>query len=387
MEIKDMNLEQLNARVAEIRQAMQAQDADIDALNKEMDAIEARRAELNTAETARRSLAARVASGAVGTVRESVGTETHTRTLEEVRSSAEYQRAFANYIRTGLDAECRSLTTNLVNTGDAVQIPTVITDAIAHAWNDQPLLREIRKVYVKGQVVVPVEAAADPAVVHTENGEAVSEENLTIVNVTINAASLKKWIGITDELLAMSDADLIAYVSDEITQRIIELACAQAVAAVTASTGTNGLNDGNVIELAADPNLADLAGLLALAEKAESGAFLMTRAEYFGKVLPLADHNSRPIWSAVMDGGKPTYMVFGYPVRFIELPSGYDRYYAFGDPKAILGNFPNGDGVDIIVDPYTAKKLDKVEVLGKMLAGFGVIRPDSFAIAATVAST
>lgn len=383
-EIKALTGEGINTRMLEIQTALGEEDADIEALTAEVEALETRKAELIQAEEARKAEAEKVAEG-IGTVIEEFGKEDRTMTIEELRSSADYNHAFAQFIRTGNDAEIRSLTTTLVNTGDAVAIPQVIVDGIEHAWAEQPLLDGIRKVFVKGVVQVPVETAADPAVIHTENGDAVAEEELTIVNITITPAMIKKWIGITDELLGMSDDNLLQYVRDEIAQRIVEKACEVVVNAIVASTASGGVNAGNTATLAADPEFTNLLALMAAAEKANNPVFLMTRAEFFGKVMAMTDQAERPIWNAVAEGGQLRYMVMGVPVHFIEMPTGYTRFYAFGEEQGIMANMPNGQAPEILVDPYTLATADKVRVIGKLLFGAAAVKPDAFAIAVTAA--
>lgn len=381
-EIKVLTGEGINTRMLEIQNALSSEDADIDALTVEMDALEARKAELISAEEARKAQAAKVAKG-IGTVVEEFGKEDKNMTIEELRSSEEYNKAFAQFIRTGNDAEIRSLTTTLVATGDAVAIPQIIVDGIEHAWAEQPLLAGIRKVYVKGVVQVPVETAADAAVIHTENSGEVTEEDLTIVNITITPQMIKKWIGVTDELLGMSDANLLQYVRDEIAQRIVEKACEVVVNAIIASTANGNVNAGNTATLAADPAFTDLLALMAAAEKANNPVFLMTRAEFFGKVMAMTDQADRPIWNAVSEGGKLQYMVMGIPVHFVEMPTGYTRFYAFGEEAGIMANMPNGQAPEILVDPYTLATADKVRVIGKLLFGAAAVKPDAFAVAVT----
>lgn len=371
MEIKDMNLEQLNARVAEIRQAMQAQDADIDALNKEMDAIEARRAELNTAETARRSLAARVASGAVGTVRESVGAETHTRTLDEVRSSAEYMDAYATYLRTGNAEELRTLTTDLIENSETLSVPTVVEQAVEAARHSHPIFDNIRTVEVDGLIKQDVETTAGDACEHTENGEAPDEEELNLAPVTIDPDYITKWKNVTSKLLAMRGQTVMDYLNEEITYKVVDLAENQIVDVIEASALTESA--GSVA--AASFAYANILAVTAKAWNVKEPCYIMTRDTYFNKVMTLADQNNRPIWNIIMENGKPQYVLLGAPVYFSDAANGI----LYGDLKAVLGNFPEGKRVGFISDPYTLAQGKKVKVVGSMLAGFGLVRPKAFA--------
>ena len=93
----------------------------------------------------------------------------------EVRSSKEYIDAFANYIKTGKDAECRALlSTNVA--GGYVPVPTYVEDRIKTAWDRAELMSQVRKTYIRGNLNVGFELSADPAYIHTEGSAANTEE-------------------------------------------------------------------------------------------------------------------------------------------------------------------------------------------------------------------
>ena len=75
------------------------------------------------------------------------------KTLEEIRSSKEYINAFANYIKTGDDSECRALLTTNV-TGGQVPVPQVVEERIRTAWENTGLMDLVRKTYVRGNVKI-----------------------------------------------------------------------------------------------------------------------------------------------------------------------------------------------------------------------------------------
>ena len=91
MNIEEMNLEQLNARVEEIRKLSDTDDADYEALSKELDKIEARKKELFAQVEARKELRNRVSAG-LGDV---IETGAMGKTEEEIRA--------INFARTGIE--------------------------------------------------------------------------------------------------------------------------------------------------------------------------------------------------------------------------------------------------------------------------------------------
>lgn len=195
MLISEMSLEQVEARKAEIKALVDgnAEGADFEALSKEVDELEARK--LALVEEQRKADMQAVLAGAGTDTNIDLPQEDHkmAKTLAEVRSSAEYVEAFANYVRTEDAKECRALLTDLVQDGQ-VPVPTFIEDEIRTAWEKSDLLSLVKKSYMKGIVKIGFELSATGAVVHTEGAKAPDEETLTIGVVTLTPASIKKWI-------------------------------------------------------------------------------------------------------------------------------------------------------------------------------------------------
>ena len=114
-------------------------------------------------------------------------------TLEEIRSSKEYVEAFANYIKTGDDKECRAVLLS-ANVSGQVPVPSIIEGRIRTAWQRLGLMDLVRKTYVRGNLKIGFELSATGAVVHTEGSAAPSDETLTFGVVEMVPQSIKKWI-------------------------------------------------------------------------------------------------------------------------------------------------------------------------------------------------
>ena len=104
MELKEMTIEELKERKSAIAEELEAEGADLDALETEVRAIneelEARKAE----EAQKAEIRSAVAEGA-GEVVTTVVVEEKKMSNEEIRNSKEYIDAYANYIRTEDDTE------------------------------------------------------------------------------------------------------------------------------------------------------------------------------------------------------------------------------------------------------------------------------------------
>ena len=114
MEIKDMTINDIEQRSVEIAEAMKAEDADLDALDEEVRQMEERKAVLKAEAEERAKLAESVANGMTGEEKEEYK-EKEIMSNMEIRKSHEYNMAFAEYIKTGDDSECRALLTENVS--------------------------------------------------------------------------------------------------------------------------------------------------------------------------------------------------------------------------------------------------------------------------------
>ena len=114
-------------------------------------------------------------------------------TNAEVRKSHEYNVAFAEYIKTGDDAECRALLTE--NVSGTVPIPEYAEDRVRTAWEREGLMRYVRTTFIKGNLKIGWESDGDDAYVHTEAAnQATTEESLTLGVTNLVPESIKKWI-------------------------------------------------------------------------------------------------------------------------------------------------------------------------------------------------
>ena len=172
-EIRSISAEECEARLSEIKTEMTAEDADIEALSAEVDAIEERRKALITAEEQRKALADKVANNVTAPAIEE---RKEIKKMEniEIRNSKAYVDAYARYIQTEDDTECRALLTENVN-GD-VPVPDLVYGVVKTAWEKDDIMSLVTKTYIKGNLKIGFEIDGDDAVIHTEGGDAVSEE-------------------------------------------------------------------------------------------------------------------------------------------------------------------------------------------------------------------
>lgn len=383
MEIEKMTNEELDLKLKELetRSAI-ADETEIEEITKEVEAIETRKAEIKAefekAEEERKAIAEAPQVEEPETIIEERINKTMD--LKEIRSSKEYIDAFANYIKTGKDEEVRALLTDFG--GGTIPTPTFVQEYVETAWSRSNIASKVKKLNVKGILKVPYEISSSDAVVHTQGAAAPDEEALVIGTATITPATIKKWIGVTDEVLGLHSEEFLRYIYDELTERIIKKLDEDIVATVAASTSPFTAT----VDVAAIDATTILQGLAELADSANEPTIVMNKKVFFNSFMGLLDDVHRPIYEVLLDNErKPRYFLNGCEVVFDNV--NFDDTPAAGDPIALVGdfsgvtaNYPEGEDVKIVVDPYTSAKADKVEFIAKLYVGIGVTKPASFAL-------
>jgi len=378
-----MTNEELDLKLKELetRSAI-ADEQEIEEITKEVEAIETRKAEIKAefekAEEERKAIAEAPQVEEPETIVEERINKTMD--LKEIRSSKEYIDAFANYIKTGKDEEVRALLTDFG--GGTIPTPTFVQEYVETAWSRSNIASKVKKLNVKGILKVPYEISSSDAVVHTEGAAAPDEEALVIGTAVINPTTIKKWIGVTDEVLGLHSEEFLRYIYDELTERIIKKLDEDIVATVAASTSPFTAT----VDVAAIDATTILQGLAELADSANEPTIVMNKKVFFNSFMGLLDDVHRPIYEVLLDNErKPRYFLNGCEVVFDNV--NFDDTPAAGDPIALVGdfsgvtaNYPEGEDVKIVVDPYTSAKADKVEFIAKLYVGIGVTKPASFAL-------
>ena len=373
MEIKEMSIEELEERKNAIVAELDNEGADLDALEEEMRSIKAELEERKATESKKAEIRASVAQGEGVVTKEIEKEESKTMTEAEIRNSKEYIDAYADYLKTEDPSECRALLTT--NASGTVAIPDMVYDLVKTAWEREGIMSRVRKAYVKGNLKVGFEISATGAVLHTEGGDAVTEESLVLGTVNLVPTSIKKWISVSDEALDLRGEAFLQYIYDELTYQIAKKAADTVVAkiiacgtestttcvsvpVITATSASVGLIASAIAELS-----DEAANPVVIMNKATWGAF--KNAQYANKF------NADPF--------EGLDVVFNNTLKSIDAASTGDTFAIVGDlDHGALANFPNGEGIDIKVDETTLMTSDLVRVLGREYVGIGIVAPDAF---------
>lgn len=376
MEIKDMNLEEVEARATELDAMVETSEntEEIAKATEERALLNERKAELKDLEE-RKAIAKEIEEGkTIPTVIEERKEEKSMKDLKEYRNSEEYINAFAEFLKSGDDTECRALLTTNVGEAGQVAVPDMVSDIIKTDWLNSEILANVQKISVRGNYKQQFELSAGDAVIHDEGSGAVSEETLTLGTVSIIAESVKKWKSVSDETLDLRGQAFLDYIVKEISYRItskVEDILLDKIVALPTSATSTSVNAKVVKAGAALGTIATALGELNAEAKNPIVVMNPATKAAFKAAVYSGQFNADPF-----EGLK---VVLTNNLPAISSASENDTYAIVGDFKfGALANFPNGETIQIKIDDKSNMKSDLVDILGREYVGIAPVACRAF---------
>ena len=358
MEIKEMTIEQLEERKVQIVAELDADGADLDALETEARSIK-EEIERRKAEAAKKAEIREAVASGKGTVIEKIKEESKKMSNNEIRNSAEYIEAYAHYIKTGKDTECRALLSDNVQNG-VVPVPEFVGEIVAERLKESRILNRVRRMNAAGNVKVGFEISAPAAGVHTEGGDPITEEQLVLGIVELKAKTYKKWVSISDEALdTMAGEAYLRYIYDEVTRGIIKARENAVVAAILAAPQTATATAPAVAKTGTAAGAIDdfVNARALLSAAAEDLVIICTPAQY-------------AMYRGLQMGASYAADPFdGLEVLFNDTVTAP----IIGDLYGVMENLPKGDRIEIKYDDKTLMNDDLVKVLGRLPSAIEVV--------------
>ena len=371
MELKDMTIEQIEERKAQIKEELEAPEADLNALEEEARSLNAEIEARKAAEAQKAEIGNAVASGEVGEVEKTIVEEKRDMmTNEEIRASKEYVDAFARYLISENDAEVRSLLTTQVS--GSVPVPVIVDEIIRTAWERDDIISRVKKTNIKGNLKVAFELSADGAYVHTEGTTAPTEESLTLGVVEMIPRNIKKWIRVSDEAIAMGGETLVRYIYDELTHQLVKMLADLIVNDIKSASSASSSAAG-AANITAAPAVTTIATAYAnLSDEAVDNVIIMNKLTYANFV-------------AAQAAGNFAFDPFmGLPVLFNNSLPAYDSastnavYAIVGDLNGAQLNYPEGEGIVIKYDDLSEAEADLVKIVGRQYVAHAVTASGRF---------
>lgn len=371
MEVKEMTVEQIENRQSEIVEALDSPDSDLNALEIEMRSLKSELETRKENEAKKAEIRNAVAKGN-GKVIKPVIEE---RKMENVitRNSPEYIRAFAEYIQSGDDKECRALLTE--NGSGTVAVPELVYDEIKTAWDEEGIMRRVKKSYLKGNLKVGFEISATGATKQTE-GVAVNEQSLVLGIVELKPDMIKKWISISNQALRLDQAEAyLRHIYRELAHHIAKKAADELIAKIKACTTESTTTQVGVPVVTSTQITLDLVakGLAQLSDQAAKPVVMMNRATWAA------------FKTAQYAANYPVDPFEGLDVEFNNTITAFSAATT-GVPYVIIGdleygaqaNFPDGEEITVLKDPYTLANSNMVRFIGDEYVAIGVVAPNAF---------
>jgi len=368
--MKFKTMQEIEQRRAQIREEMEKEGADLNALEAEVRELKENEEEIRKAAKDAAETRKKIAAGLEGTVLDSQGVNNADKSLDEIRGSQEYIEAYARYILSEDDRECRALLTKNAPASGQVPVPVFVDQIIRTAWDNDPILARVRRTEFRGNVQVPFEKAADPAYVHEEGYTAQTEESLEIGIVSLIPKNIKKYIRISDELVDMGGEALLRYIYDELTHQIVKKLAALCIGDIAGANTTHGSTAIGIPQVTGAPSLTIVPEAEAqLTDEAENLVVVMNRKTSAAFVAARAAGNF------AVDPYDGLVVIYSDALPAYADASASDVYAIVGDLFGEQVNYPNGDGVVIKYDDMSEAEKDLVKVVGRQYAAHGVTGP------------
>ena len=315
---------------------------------------------------------------------------------ENILETRSYELAWANYIRTGNDAEVRALVSTQNPESAGVLVPTTLVNRIEDTLRTGGRILALCSITsVKGITEHPIAKSRTNPAWHDETGtDKKVRKAITLTSVSMEPQFIAEILETTrkfenDSISAFWDW-LISELPDAL-RRVVDREILTG-----AQSGKNGIRgiltntETMFVETLATHTLyfnsANEAVSLLDDGATSNVTAVMNKKTFLQNVMGLTGTDGHPIWQQVMTTNlnRPAFFFGGYPVVFTDDLPAYDAatagqtYMLFGDFTAMKLNFPNGMAPSLIRDELTRKDENIIEYLSEIYVGGNVVRPGSF---------
>lgn len=388
-------LDKIEHRSNEIMTAIATAEGDeLRALDAETKELATERAELMKKKAeleARQEEATKIQTGeqraeVLKTPREERGTNMDINTL---KNTPRYVEAYARYIKTGSDAECRAIlkaeglenraveSTNALLTDNAeagnnsLPTPTVVEETIKTAWDNEPIMSRVHSVEVKGNLKIGFEFSSTDAVAKKE-GEKAAEGKIELGAVTLTPESLMKWVRTSDEALDLDGEKFLQFIYSSLAHKVAKLAADTVVKKIDAAPAVATKTAPSVAEVETT-GIADFVNAISkLSDEATAPVIIMNKQSYaYYKGLALAaNYNIDPF------EGMDVLFNNSLPVADGKATG---TYAVVGDlGYGLEANFPRGKDVSFKFDDLSEAESGLIKVVGRTPAAIEVVADKAF---------
>ena len=331
-------LKEIEERLAAINAELRSEDADVEALAKEVDDLQEEKRTLIEKAEQRKATLAKIAGENLAGI-EKFGNEER---KEYGPECAEYRKAYLkNLMNMELEPEEREAYTHTTTDMGAV-LPTTMLNKIWDLVSQKHSIMEDITIYRTGtilEVSKHTEIKQGKAKKVAENAANDDEKN-TFVKVTLSGKDFSKTINISYATAKMSIDALEDYLINEISSSIGEALAEDVVATIE-----NGINVSNKIEAASETEVTykELATLFGKLKRVSNIKVYVNNATLYNQLVAMTDTTGRPIFQPnANDGAKG--VLLGGTVKIEDAVK--DGKILIGDSSKVIFNMIQ----DIIIE-------------------------------------
>lgn len=275
MEIKDMNLQEVEARMAEIMEKEgQTTEEETRTLLEEMEALNARKQELADIEE-RQRLAEELTAGAEADKVDETEERKEERTMFGIETK-EYRDAFMANLVGRANEEQRAILADNTNYGDGIALPVALDQAIWDQVNEaHPILADVAT--LRSGMAIKVTKITPTAITKKMDSAASTEQATTGVDVVLVGADYHTYVTLSYAEAKMSQGAVEAFLVREIADAIGEALAKDVFARILSDAG----NGQKVTPASGSTLFENLKAALALATKATRPVVYAPSASYY----------------------------------------------------------------------------------------------------------
>lgn len=363
-------IEEIEARLSAISGELDNDNADIDALEKEVRDLKAEKKQLEEAAEKRNRLKGEVASGKTGEVIRRFSPE-QTETRSYGPSSPEYRNAFLkNLLDLDMTKEERAAFVHTTANTSAV-LPTTMLNTIWDLVSQRHSIMGDITIYRTGTIleVVKHTAIAQGAAKTVAENAANDDEQNTFVKVTLSGKDFSKHVDISYAMERMSIDAFEQYLINEISASLGDALADDVISQI----GTD-MTGGNKVNSAADDTLTfkELAALFGKLKRVNTVSVYATRATIYNYLVGMVDTTGRPIFQPSAQAGQEG-VILGAQIKVED--SVADNVILVGDARKVAYNMVQ----DIMIESDRDIKKHVTTYSGYARGSGALIDPDAFA--------
>jgi HK97 family phage major capsid protein len=371
-----MRLQEIEARLNVIKGEIEAEGADLTALENEVKELrEERKGILEQAEQ-RKKISEEVANLSNAQVIKEFGMEE--KSMNFGVDTVEYRSAFLKKLlgKELSEVEQRSI----ASTNVAGAIPTITANTIMNKIKQiAPLLNEVTLLHVAGNLTYAIEGTNNDAALHTENA-LINAADDTLVYVKLGGYEINKLVRISATVRTMTIDAFEGWLADLIAENIARKIEYYLIYG-TGSSQPEGIDyaqswtDGtNAVDWATDnkPLYAELCELISYLPGGyyTNAKWLMNHKTFWSHVQAIRDDGKAPIVSN--DGG--TYRIMGKKVLFSDFVADGDIF--LGDFRKVVANL--SQDISVKSSEHSGFAYNSVDYLGGCIFDSKVAIGDAF---------